>query len=744
MSIPPDINSIFDINENVDELGKEIDMDISDDDIDFILDATDGVGHVWEGVEDDDNTMSEGSNEAKRMKTYHIPVEEYEKWIKNLERAGLSYVRHDRQRKLGGNRKLYQWNERWYCHRYGTYKSIAGKNPNKKSRLAQKETKKCGCKSYIHVKLPFYSSTVILHHHYKHNNHYPGRLSDLYTLPLSENIRHFIQQRVLEGLDSISIQRLLRFRAVELQDRVLKECNDSNSNIQTCNIQKLRDALITRDDIYTIVHKTMKTLAYIDENVMISLAKWKEKLIIAGGNCLFKRNDMSDEIGFIFAFQTKEQKELTNSSRVLCLDGTHGLNGYGYQLFSLLMRHPATGHGYPIAFLISEFKRTITLKEWLNFLKQEHEEWCPDIFMVDDAGEEIKAVKECFPDSSVFLCHFHVLRSWRRKLGHKHGSNIEPHKEIIWNDLWQLLKTEGWSDAEAQEQIVCTINKWREMGIETVRKFADYFERWWMPQYEMWMTCARGIAREKMDTNNLIEAFHHKLKYTYMRGRPSRRLDGEVYLLVEIVLRDINFDNFLSELKIGRMNPRQRQQRIREIVGTKFINEKDVYKLQQNVWIVRSMTNDDVEYSVRRRDSSDDELDVSLYVCTCRDFKTRQLPCKHIFAVLSQVRTYENNTDNMEAQPLSIVESPISPNIINTNNDKNGEILKLQEVLSSITTEWRDKSVEDIRSLRTTLTQAIQMERARIARIDIVPANNNEVISSQTATNIKFRKQILF
>jgi len=260
----------------------------------------------------------------------------------------------------------------------------------------------------------------------------------------------------------------------------------------------------------------------------------------------------------------------------------------------------------------------------------------------------------------------------------------------------------------------------------------------------MWMTCARGIAREKMDTNNLIEAFHHKLKYTYMRGRPSRRLDGEVYLLVEIVLRDINFDNFLSKLKIGRMNPRQRQQRIREIVGTKFINEKDIYKLQQNVWIVRSMTNDDVEYSVRRRDSSDDELDVSLYVCTCRDFKTRQLPCKHIFAVLSQVRTYENNTDNMEAQPLSIVESPISPNIINTNNDKNGEILKLQEVLSSITTEWRDKSVEDIRSLRTTLTQAIQMERARIARIDIVPANNNEVISSQTATNIKFRKQILF
>ena len=77
MSIPPNINSIFDINEDADKLGKEVDMDISDD-IDFILDATDGIGHIWESVEDD-NATSEGSNEAKRMKTYQLPVEEYEK-----------------------------------------------------------------------------------------------------------------------------------------------------------------------------------------------------------------------------------------------------------------------------------------------------------------------------------------------------------------------------------------------------------------------------------------------------------------------------------------------------------------------------------------------------------------------------------------------------------------------------------------------------------------------------------------
>ena len=66
----------------------------------------------------------------------------------------------------------------------------------------------------------------------------------------------------------------------------------------------------------------------------------------------------------------------------------------------------------------------------------------------------------------------------------------------------------------------------------------------------MWVVCAKGLARGMMDTNNLIEAFHYNLKYTLMRGHPGCRLNGGVYLLVEIVLRDMNFSGFLKELKI--------------------------------------------------------------------------------------------------------------------------------------------------------------------------------------------------
>ena len=260
----------------------------------------------------------------------------------------------------------------------------------------------------------------------------------------------------------------------------------------------------------------------------------------------------------------------------------------------------------------------------------------------------------------------------------------------------------------------------------------------------MWMVCARGIARDMMDTNNLIEAFHHKLKYTYMRGRPGRRLDGEVYLLVEIVMRDINFSNFLNELKIGRMNPRQRQQRIREIIGNTCINKKDIYKLQPDVWIVHSMTNNDIEYSVRKKDTSKDSLDISSYICTCRDFKTRLLSCKHIFAIVNQIQNEQCEQHNYSLNS-TIIESVNYIDQEKIEVDRNVEILKLQEELIAITAEWKDKRGEDIQSLRAALKQTVQMEKARIARLKAIP--QVDIIDdkpSQIASNVIFKKQNKF
>src|SRR3989337_1706944 len=85
MLISLDIDAIFDIEEEVDE----VDMDVSNSDVDnildSILDATDGVGHTWESMEDD-NLIPEDMSDKDQFKTYSFPVEEYMDWIKVLKR----------------------------------------------------------------------------------------------------------------------------------------------------------------------------------------------------------------------------------------------------------------------------------------------------------------------------------------------------------------------------------------------------------------------------------------------------------------------------------------------------------------------------------------------------------------------------------------------------------------------------------------------------------------------------------
>ncbi|KAF0398422.1 hypothetical protein F8M41_009825 [Gigaspora margarita] len=86
-----------------------------------------------------------------------------------------------------------------------------------------------------------------------------------------------------------------------------------------------------------------------------------------------------------------------------------------------------------------------------------------------------------------------------------------------------------------------------------------------------------------MDANNLIEAL-----YIY-EGRPKRCLDSEVYLLVKIVLQNLEFSAFLDDLNIGKMNLQQQQQQIWKIdssyslVNYANIEKREIEKLQEEL-----------------------------------------------------------------------------------------------------------------------------------------------------------------
>ncbi|KAF0488369.1 hypothetical protein F8M41_022304 [Gigaspora margarita] len=71
MSVLSNINKIFDIDKKVQEIDMDLDENNVDNILNFILDVTEGVGYMWEVV-NDDASAPEKMLKAERMKTFSL------------------------------------------------------------------------------------------------------------------------------------------------------------------------------------------------------------------------------------------------------------------------------------------------------------------------------------------------------------------------------------------------------------------------------------------------------------------------------------------------------------------------------------------------------------------------------------------------------------------------------------------------------------------------------------------------
>ncbi|RIB03109.1 hypothetical protein C2G38_2226004 [Gigaspora rosea] len=183
-----------------------------------------------------------------------------------------------------------------------------------------------------------------------------------------------------------------------------------------------------------------------------------------------------------------------------------------------------------------------------------------------------------------------------------------------------------------------------------------------------------------------------------------------------------------------------------------------MHSISSDTWVVHSMTNADIEYSVRRN-NSEDNLNITSYICSCHDFRARQLPYKHIFAVLSRLQVPEESeeTDQLlqfqQSEMKNFDSSNPSYPHVNYKEKEKYEFEKLQEELQATTAEWKDKNYEDIHSLRSTGhpigESNVTPQQVRIARIDAVPEtidndDDEAETSNATSKNVKFKKQSRF
>jgi hypothetical protein len=295
----------------------------------------------------------------------------------------------------------------------------------------------------------------------------------------------------------------------------------------------------------------------------------------------------------------------------------------------------------------------------------------PRSFVVDCDKAQITEIRSVFPQSQVFLYWFHVTRAWKDNLrrANKDIAHLEgvPKDELLnnlWIDLQRLLHSKTMQDS------LDNIESFSQKYSLTLKSFWEYFRPQWLDlrpngiHSGMWQEAYRADIPHNMNTTNMLESWHRKLKYDTFNGKPNRRCDVLIHHLYVQGADDARHQRIQAKTGAGRMCPAQRIKRRREIelervgaatkddglaqqsrlkrawllaLSNDIVENGDLHGYGAITYTVHSATDKDTRYKVEWDPTQDPAHTMSpreLYSCSCPDHRFRNVTCKHIFAVM--------------------------------------------------------------------------------------------------------------
>lgn len=277
------------------------------------------------------------------------------------------------------------------------------------------------------------------------HNHEIGSLSDFESLPVSKNTKKFIFQQLSEGFMCrdvrLSVQRKL---TNAFQQFIRIDVNGSTNSNRIVH----RDQILDAGDVYNQYRSIQEKSYKLAEDQKISIQLWLEGLTVDNNYLTF--TGVHFKTNFTFGFLSPWQKNILIQSPYWCLDATHKTSNIDKcLLYTVVVRHPMTGTGCPVAFCFTTDHSTAPLLEFLTFLKNNG---CSNVqkITIDVSNVELNAINAVFPQAQVQWCLFHVARAWMGKIKEtvKTGisaTNATTHKAIITS-----LKSMMWERNQAE------------------------------------------------------------------------------------------------------------------------------------------------------------------------------------------------------------------------------------------------------------------------------------------------------
>lgn len=284
-------------------------------------------------------------------------------WKNELESKTISrFVQH-----RGSTKLKTHVTSTYMCHRSGYYTPV-GKGSR---HLKMQGTNKINgfCPAAITLKVQNDGSSHVLYTvtHIGHDN-------ELKYLPLMPAERENIAKKIALKIPF---------------DDILDEIRDS---IYDSDVHRIH--ILTRQDLYNIeasFNLTSKAVRHKDD--ALSVDSWVKQMQASDQDCImfYKPQGIClDDLpdikvdDFILMIMTSAQLDILRKygSDCICLDGTHGLNNYDFELNTLLVLDKLR-EGFPCAFLISNRSDTQVMQMFFSKVKERAGLIKPKIFMTD-------------------------------------------------------------------------------------------------------------------------------------------------------------------------------------------------------------------------------------------------------------------------------------------------------------------------------------------------------------------------
>ncbi|KAH1006085.1 hypothetical protein HUJ04_006963 [Dendroctonus ponderosae] len=223
-------------------------------------------------------------------------------------------------------------------------------------------------------------------------------------------------------------------------------------------------------------------------------------------DAVFDKND------FVLIIMTDFQANCLSKfgSNKICIDGTHGLNAYGCQLYTILVVNDY-GSGMTVAFCFSNRQDIAIFKFMFEIIKKSVGVITTEVFMSDDYPAFYLAW-----ESIMGRVDKRLLCTWRKGM-------------LVLKSL-KLIKTE--LDQDIFKQQLNTFCQDLLIDNDTLA-FGEYFRRFYVNRTQLWAYCFRKYTG--INTNMYLESLHKVIKDFYLEGKRCKRLDKNINSLINLV-----------------------------------------------------------------------------------------------------------------------------------------------------------------------------------------------------------------